>query len=169
MRKICTVSQCEEPRRGEGLCSLHYERRRHGREVNATCRFEGCETPVTRSVKCEKHWGMCLISGCEQRTSPSQSGNSYCSMHNQRKKLTGEYGSAEPLKRKKGTGTDWAVNKDGYVERFTYVDGVRVRQMQHRKVMEAHLGRPLTARENVHHKNGVRADNRIENLELWSK
>lgn len=39
--------------------------------------------------------------------------------------------------------------------------------MEHRLVMEQSIGRFLTVKENVHHINGVRTDNRLENLELW--
>ena len=61
--------------------------------------------------------------------------------------------------------SDWHPAKDGYIIR-----NVNNKQVfQHREVMEKHLGRALLPHETVHHKNGQRSDNRIENLELWSK
>jgi len=40
--------------------------------------------------------------------------------------------------------------------------------LEHILVMEEMIGRRLTDDETVHHKNGVRYDNRPENLELWA-
>ena len=69
--------------------------------------------------------------------------------------------------REAGRGRGWCLDKNGYVlltkgRRNGYM------QPQHRKIMEDFLGRKLLPTETVHHKNGIRHDNRLENLELWS-
>jgi hypothetical protein len=78
------------------------------------------------------------------------------------------HGDPTIVKRKNG---NVVANKDGYMvvgsKHSSNPYGHRV--YEHKLVMEAMLGRELVYGENVHHKNGIRSDNRPENLELWSK
>lgn len=63
-------------------------------------------------------------------------------------------------------------NPDGHVHSTGYIRvsiGKQRKAYKHRQVMEAMIGRPLLPEESPHHRNGQRADNRPDNLELWSK
>jgi transposase len=66
-----------------------------------------------------------------------------------------------------------SVNDQGYIlERIAITDPMAAMRnrsgyvLQHRLVMARHLGRPLSRNESVHHINGDRKDNRIENLQM---
>lgn len=68
------------------------------------------------------------------------------------------------------------VNRGGYILVKVYPDHPLFATMatsmgyipEHRLVMAESLGRPLKRTEVVHHRNGIKTDNRIENLELFA-
>jgi len=69
---------------------------------------------------------------------------------------------------KKGDREVWWLNPHGYIVGRVFRGGKCSYTSKHRWVMEQSLGRRLARGEVVHHKNGIKSDNSLENLELMS-
>lgn len=126
------------------------------------CKIESCtRLPYCRGM-CHFHYrrdlrekttAECAVEGCHRKRSSSV----YCAAHRSRQQR--ETDMDAPIR----TYGEGYINDDGY--RLVRYKGAYV--LEHRLVMAAYLGRALTEEETVHHKNGIKDDNRLENLELW--
>ena len=148
---LCCIPKCEKFARANKMCGGHYTRAKKGMPMPSPLPkpYYGCKIPK------------CVNPHCCQ---------GYCLSHYRR--LTGavDLPLTAPLgtqkKRKIG---DKVKNTNGYMEvKIINTEGNTAWVVEHRLVMEKHLGRPLNSKEEVHHRNAVRHDNRLENLQLWS-
>ena len=185
----CSFEGCLGTVDSNGLCPGHRKQQRAGVELRPLrrygaerevliCVFEGCLRKRERRDWCGAHYsqwkkgralrplrearGPCRFENCNR---PQYSDRGWCSAHD---KQWQKYGEVKPVGHRRGQPR---LLRSGYVQ-ITDRDHPNAnaagRVLEHVMVMTELLGRPLLPGENVHHKNGVKHDNRPENLELWT-
>jgi len=153
--KRCKIDGCNDVVHGKGLCDFHCTRlRKYGDPLGG-----GSRRLPPNSL------GKCSVKNCNNKAVSSH----LCANHRAKKIRYGDPigGSVQD-----GRSFKWRTNKLGYIERWAPGSEYAAKNgfvFQHRQVMGEAIGRPLLKTESVHHKNGDRSDNRIGNLELWSK
>lgn len=147
--KICKLDECLTKMYALEFCKKHYDRvKKYGdpnivtlrvKQSDLTCLFEDCDNPAYCKDMCNGHYQR-NRNGVDSERPIGKAWREY------------------PFK---------FVNSRGYVI-VRHSRDFSGDIAEHRMVMEEVIGRPLAAGENVHHKNGVKTDNRPGNLELWS-
>ena len=196
-RGICCIEGCLKEHHANGYCNMHDARFKKGADMNApnpkdpnrekTCSIPNCTLKINSKKLCSFHYQrmkkdipfdrpfkrryyseFCQIEGCESKRKHL----GFCAMHMHRKKRR-----IDLNKIKNGMALPdlipieildqlhFSISKGGYL--VSQRNSRRI--IQHRAVWEAHNGRKLEKFENIHHINGIRHDNRIENLELWTR
>lgn len=177
----CSVEGCAKPSLGRGWCSMHYSRWRKTGEIGSAepmrrgprpCRVEGCHNKaISADDLCPTHCRRkrlydnpdgsfattksCAVINCYEPAVPTPRSSDFCRVH-----------LVDFVKCEVAAGQlSGKRTPRGYI----YISIFKKQYAEHAIIMEAMLGRPLRHGESVHHRNGIRYDNRPENLELWVK
>lgn len=183
-QRTCTADDCSAVVLARGMCRRHYSMWHHAQD-HGPCPVDGCEarrrspgtlctrhetrarrtgdpmTPLVRPARVDAE--SCAVADCKKP--PLAKG--LCDVHYWRQRTHGSL--AKPPKRE--SRARWRINREGYVFKYWPDHPCAHRGgcvLEHHAVMYELLGRPLRKEETVHHRNGIRSDNRPENLELWA-
>lgn len=184
--KICDFHECGRAHYSQGLCQTHYKQRGRGEELKpiqwqnkprlGSCTGPACGHWGNYGGLCWSHWQQ-KKSGQELRP-VRKPGKRACDFKGCGREVK-SLGLCQAHYRQSRLGKNLRPLQIPTYRYRTAEGYIRVRDpshpnsdslgrvLEHVRVMAEKIGRPLLPDETVHHINGVRDDNRPENLELW--